>query len=75
MENLIVSLFDKYPVLATVLSVLVAAHALAVVIVNLTPTPADDAALKKVYTVIMWVAGLVSEEAQNGPGPEDDRDA
>lgn len=67
MEDLIVTLFDRYPVLATVLSVLIAAHAIAVVIVNLTPTPRDDAILGKVYKVIEWIGGLVTTRAKDVP--------
>jgi hypothetical protein len=64
MEDLIRQLFEQFPTAARVLSGLLAAHALAVFIVNLTPTPKDDAVLKKVYTVIEWVAGIVSPKVK-----------
>lgn len=64
MEDLIVSLFQKYPVLGTVLAGVLAAHALAVFIVNLTPTPKDDRVVRKVYKVIEWVAGIVTTKSK-----------
>lgn len=64
MEELIVDLFSRYPVLSTVLAGLVAAHALALFIVNLTPTPKDDKIVRKVYKVVEWVAGIVSTKSK-----------
>lgn len=58
MEELVVSLFDKYPVLSTVLAGVLAAHALALFIVNLTPTPKDDTFVARAYKVVEWVAGI-----------------
>lgn len=43
---------------------IVAAHALALIIVNLTPTPKDDAALAKVYPWIEKLAGILSSKAK-----------
>jgi len=37
---------------------LVAAHALAVIIVNLTPTPKDNAFVASAYKLIEWLAGV-----------------
>jgi hypothetical protein len=65
MEELIQDLFNQVPVAATVLAGLLAAHTLAVFVVNLTPTPKDDAVVKKLYTVIEWVAGIVSPKAKD----------
>jgi len=65
MEDLIREAFDKFPVLATVLAGLVAAHALALFVVNLTPTPKDNAVVKRVYTFIEWVAGIVTPTAKD----------
>lgn len=58
MDDLVISLFQQYPVLSSVLSGVIAAHALALFVVNLTPTPKDDAYVKKVYTVVEWLAGI-----------------
>jgi hypothetical protein len=64
MEDLVAGLFEANPVLFTVLAGLLAAHGLALFVVNLTPTPADDEALGKVYRVIEWVAGIVSPKSK-----------
>lgn len=48
-----------------IVAVVVAAHALALAIVNLTPTPKDDAVVAKVYTVIEWIAGVVTRKAKS----------
>lgn len=47
-----------------VFTVLFAAHALAVAIVNLTPTPKDDEIVAKVYKVIEVFAGLLTKKAK-----------
>jgi hypothetical protein len=44
--------------------VLFAVHALALAVVNLTPTPKDDAIVAKLYSVLEVVAGLVSKRAK-----------
>ena len=44
--------------------VILAAHALALAIVNLTPTPADNAALAKVYGLIEKIAGIFTSRAK-----------
>lgn len=46
-----------------VVAFLLAAHAAALVIVNLTPTPKDNEVLAKVYKVIQVAAGLVTKKA------------
>ena len=38
--------------------IVIAAHALALLIVNLTPTPKDNEILAKLYKGIEWVAGV-----------------
>ena len=53
---------------AEIVAVLVALHAAAAVIVNLTPTPVDDAILGKVYKLIEFLAGVVSKRAKDLPG-------
>lgn len=45
-------------------TVLFAAHALALAVVNLTPTPKDDAVLAKVYKVIELFAGITAKAKQ-----------
>jgi hypothetical protein len=69
MEELVRQLFDAYPVLGTVLGGLLAAHALASFVVNLTPTPEDDRWLGRAYRVIEWVAG-VTDTAKTLPGED-----
>jgi hypothetical protein len=46
------------------LTVLFAIHALALAIVNLTPTPKDDAAVAKYYRVLEILAGIVTRLAK-----------
>ena len=47
-----------------IVGALFAIHAAALAIVNLTPTPADDKAVAKVYRVIEILAGVVSKLAK-----------
>lgn len=49
-----------------ILAVLGAAYALALVIVKLTPTPKDDAALEKVSGVVRVIAGLFGLDLKQG---------
>lgn len=49
---------------AEVGAVVVAIHALAVTIVNLTPTPKDDEVLARVYRVVEVSAGLLTRLAK-----------
>lgn len=53
-----------------IVAVLVAVHGLALAIVNLTPTPADDEVLGKIYKVIEALAGI-SNTAKEYPGERD----
>lgn len=48
----------------TALQLVLAAHALALVIVNLTPTPKDDEAVAKFYRAIEFLAGIVTRLAK-----------
>lgn len=51
---------------AVLASILFSIHALAVLVVNLTPTPSKYAGvLATVYTAIELVAGLVTKEAKD----------
>jgi len=47
-----------------IMTALFAIHAAAVAIVNLTPTPKDDAAVAKFYRVIEIFAGIVTRLAK-----------
>lgn len=49
----------QIPYLGEVLAGLIAAHALAIFIVNLTPTPKDDELVAKAYRYIEFAAGIV----------------
>lgn len=52
------------------ISFLFALHAAAAIVVNLTPTPADNAVLGKVYKVIEFLAGIVTYKAKTLPGED-----
>jgi hypothetical protein len=43
---------------------LLAAHALAIAIVNITPTPKDNAVLRKVYPIVEAFAGILTRRAK-----------
>lgn len=60
----IVELVKSVPYLDVALQGALAAHALAVFIVNLTETPKDNEYLKKAYTYIEFAAGFVSPKAK-----------
>lgn len=49
---------------ADIIAVGAAVHGLALVIVNLTPTPADDRIYAKLYKVIEVFAGIVTKIAK-----------
>jgi hypothetical protein len=55
---------QQVPYLSEAVNLLLAGHALAVAIVNLTPTPKDDEFVAKAYTYIEMLAGLVSKKAK-----------
>jgi len=46
------------------LAILIAAHAVAIAIVNLTPTPKDDEQVAKFYKIIEIFAGIVTKLAK-----------
>lgn len=50
--------------LTEIIAALGAAHGLALAVVNLTPTPADNEALAKVYRVVEVAAGILSSKAK-----------
>lgn len=47
-----------------IVEILLAVHAVAILIVNLTPTPKDDAVVAKYYRVIEFLAGLITKLAK-----------
>lgn len=49
---------------AEIVTVLVSLHAIALVVVNLTPTPKDNELLSKAYRLVEVVAGLISPKAK-----------
>lgn len=53
------SFLSEVPYLDVVLQLLLAAHALALAIVNLTDTPKDNEAVAKAYRYIEFLAGIV----------------
>lgn len=50
--------------LQQLITILFAVHALALAIVNLTPTPKDDAVVAKYYRIIEILAGIVTRLAK-----------
>lgn len=48
----------------TIGSILLAAHGVAVLIVNLTPTPKDNAILAKFYPWLEKLAGILTKNAK-----------
>ena len=50
--------------LQQLLAILFAIHALALTIVNVTPTPKDDAVVVKYYRIIEILAGIVTRLAK-----------
>lgn len=46
------------------MAALVALHALALAVVNLTPTPKDDEAVAKIYKFIELLAGVFTSKAK-----------
>lgn len=60
MADLVRQLFENYPTLSTVLSGILAAHGLALFIVNLTDTPVDNKIARRVYKVVEFVAGVTN---------------
>lgn len=51
--------------LDAIFAVLLASHALALAIVNLTPTPVDNTVVGGVYKVIEVIAGLVTKKSKS----------
>jgi hypothetical protein len=50
--------------LYTAITILLAGHGLAIAIVNLTATPADDAVVATVYSWIEKAAGIITPKAK-----------
>lgn len=68
MDEVVLSLVDRFPVLVTVAAGILAAHGLALFIVNLTPTPRDNEVVGKVYKVVEYVAGVATRRAKEKGG-------
>lgn len=49
---------------AEIVTAMLAVHAAALAIVNLTPTPKDDEAVAKLYRVIELLAGIITKVAK-----------
>lgn len=61
----IFDILNQVPYLDTALTLLMAAHSLALAIVNLTPTPKDDEIVAKAYKYIEFFAGIVTRKAKS----------
>ena len=57
-------IFSFIPYFTEILTVVLAAHAVALAIVNLTDTPKDNEAVEFAYKIIEYVAGIVSPKAK-----------
>jgi hypothetical protein len=62
---------NQVPYLAEALQLIVAAHALAVAIVNLTDTPKDNELVAKGYRYIEFLAGIVKPSKVKQTNPVD----
>lgn len=67
--ELIAGLLNQVPYLDTALQVILASHALALVIVNLTDTPKDNEWVGKIYRYIEILAGVVKASKVKQPLP------
>jgi hypothetical protein len=47
-----------------IMAAILAAHGLALAVVNLTPTPKDNEALSKVYRVVEWLGGIFTSKVK-----------
>ena len=59
--EILILLWDQAP---EIIAALFAIHAAAVAVVNLTPTPKDDAIVAKYYKVIEFLAGIMTKTAK-----------
>lgn len=57
-------IFSFIPYFTEILTVVLAAHAVALAIVNLTDTPADDEAVAFVYKIVEYIAGIATTKAK-----------
>jgi len=60
----IFQMIASVPYLSEALQLIMAGHALALAIVNMTESPKDNDMLKKVYGYVEIVAGLVGSKAK-----------
>ena len=57
-------IFSFIPYFAEILTVVIAAHAVALAIVNLTSTPRDDEAVAFVYKIVEYIAGIATTKVK-----------
>lgn len=57
-------LITIYNAIETLIMFLIALHSLAVFVVNMTPTPKDDAFVARFYRVVEIIAGIISSKAK-----------
>lgn len=60
----IFEVLNNIPYLGVAVDLLMAGHALALAIVNLTPTPKDNEIVAKAYKYIEFLAGILSKKAK-----------
>jgi hypothetical protein len=51
--------------IATILTAILGTKLVAMIIVNATPTPKDDTIVRKFYTIIEWLNGIISTRAKD----------
>ena len=57
-------IFSFIPYFTEILAVVIAAHAVALAIVNLTSTPRDDEAVAFVYKIVEYIAGIATTKVK-----------
>jgi len=65
----IFDVLNQVPYLYEALQLIIAGHALALAIVNMTNTPADDKLVGQVYKYIEFLAGIVKPAKAKQPPP------
>lgn len=67
----IFEVLNQVPYLPEALQLILAAHGLALAIVNMTDTPKDNELLAKVYKYVEFLAGIVKPSKAKQPNPLD----
>ena len=70
----IFEILNNVPYLYEALQGLLALHAFAVFVVNMTDTPKDNEMLAKAYKYIEFAAGIVRPSKSKQPNPLDNKD-